>query len=110
LAVAAYGGLPWIVIAGMSFGMMGAESMVGPFWAMATYGMSGTEAAASIALINALGNLGGYFGPFIIGAARTADSGFRGGLLAIGAVMAFSGVLALIAGAESGQRQEVAAA
>jgi ACS family tartrate transporter-like MFS transporter len=110
LAVAAYGGLPWIVIAGMSFGMMGAESMVGPFWAMATYRMSGTEAAASIALINALGNLGGYFGPFIIGAARTAGGGFRGGLLAIAAVMTFSGALALIAGTESRQSEGVTAA
>lgn len=98
LATAAYGGAPWIVIAGMSLGMLGAQSMAGPFWAMATYGMTGTAAAASIALINSIANLGGYFGPYIIGAARNSSSGFRQGLLTLGLTMAISGAVALLAG------------
>lgn len=100
LGMAALGGAPWIVITGMSLGMMGAQSMVGPFWAMATSAMSGNAAAASIAAINSLGNLGGFFGPYIIGLARSADGGFRGGFLAIGATMAVSGALALVVESE----------
>jgi ACS family tartrate transporter-like MFS transporter len=77
-----------------------AESMVGPFWAMATSRMAGLSAAAGIAVINSLANLGGYFGPDIIGFFR-ARGGFRGGLLAIGATVAVSGAMALIVGRKS---------
>ncbi len=97
LGVAAYSSAPFLVIAGMSLGMLGAESMLGPFWAMATNRMGGTSAAAAIAIINSIGNLGGYFGPYIIGFARSANGGF-GGLMPIAAVLAVSGCLALVVG------------
>lgn len=95
LGMAAYIGAPVVVIVGMSLGMIGAQSMAGPFWAIATSRMSGLAAATSIAVINSLGNLGGYFGPAIIGLVRSPGGSFRGGLLAISAVMAVSGVLVL---------------
>ena len=98
LVIAAYSGRPVLVIAGMSLGMLGAQSMVGPFWAMATSRLSGTAAAASIAVINSVGNLGGYFGPYIIGWARSDEGSFRGGLLAVGVVLAMSAGLALVVG------------
>jgi MFS transporter, ACS family, tartrate transporter len=98
LGVAAYGKAPFLVIAGMSLGMLGAQSMSGPFWAMATSRMSGTAAAASIAIINSIANLGGYLGPYIIGFARSSSGGF-GGLLAIAAVVGVSGCMALVVGA-----------
>lgn len=101
LVVAGYARSPVLVVAGIAIGMAGAESMVGPFWAMATSKMSGLSAAASIAVINSLANLGGYFGPDIIGFFRTGGGGFRGGLLAIGATAALSGIVALIVGRPS---------
>jgi ACS family tartrate transporter-like MFS transporter len=95
------------VIAGIGLGMAGAEAMVGPFWAMATSRIRGLSAAAGIAVINSLANLGGYFGPDIIGFFRKVNGGFRGGLLAIGATLALSGAIALIVGREhSRQRTE----
>jgi ACS family tartrate transporter-like MFS transporter len=60
--------------------------------------MEGLSAAAGIAMINSLSNLGGYFGPDIIGFFRTIGAGFRGGLLAIAGAAAISGVVALIVG------------
>lgn len=105
LGMAAYGGAPWLVIAGMSLGMMCAQSMNGPFWAMATSRMSGRGAAAGIAAVNALGNLGGFFGPYIIGLVRSADGGFRGGLFAIGGTLVISGCMALIVGSQSGPQK-----
>jgi MFS transporter, ACS family, tartrate transporter len=98
LVVAAYSGMPVLVIAGMSLGMLGAQSMSGPFWALATSRLSGPAAAASIAVINSLGNLGGYFGPFIIGWARSDGGSFRGGLLAVGVVLAVCAGMALVVG------------
>jgi ACS family tartrate transporter-like MFS transporter len=72
--------------------------MVGPFWALATSRMAGLSAAAGIAVINSLANLGGYFGPDIIGLFRTSNGAFRGGLLAIAATVALSGIAAVIVG------------
>ena len=100
LGVAAYGWTPVLVIAGMSLGMVGAQSMTGPFWALATSRLSATGAAASIAVINSVGNLGGYFGPYIIGWARSDGGSFRGGLLAVGAVLAVSAGMVLVVGSE----------
>jgi ACS family tartrate transporter-like MFS transporter len=69
--------------------------MMGPFWAMPTALLSGTAAAAGIALINSVGNLGGFFGPYIIGVVRTSTGQFKGGLLVVAAALALSGGLAL---------------
>lgn len=98
LALAGYGNSTLIVVSGLALGMAFAEGMVGPFWAMATSSMAGLSAAAGIAMINSLANLGGYFGPDIIGFFRGTNGGFRGGLLAISATVAFSGVIALVTG------------
>jgi ACS family tartrate transporter-like MFS transporter len=103
LVVAGYGTSTVTVVAGIGLGLVCAESMVGPFWAMATSRMAGLSAAAGIAVINSLANLGGYFGPDIIGLFRTVNGGFRGGLLAIGATVAMSGGMALIVGRQSGE-------
>ena len=98
LVAAGYGVSTAMVVACIGLGMACAEAMVGPFWAMATSRMAGLSAAAGIAVINSLANLGGYFGPDIIGFFRKASGGYRGGLLAIAATLAISGSVALIVG------------
>lgn len=101
LILAGFGHSTFIVLTGLAIGLAFAEGMVGPFWAMATSSMGDISAAAGIAVINSLANLGGYFGPDIIGFFRTANGGFRGGLLAIGTAVAISGIFALIVGRRS---------
>jgi len=61
------------------------QSSTGPcFWSLPTAMLSGTAAAGGIALINALGNLGGFFGPYVFGLVRDATGGnFTFGLFAI---------------------------
>jgi len=81
----------------LSVTLMGAFSMNGPFWATTTEMLTETSAAAGIAVINSLGNLGGFLGPYTIGLIRTWTGSFRGGLLAVGALLAVSGALALLA-------------
>ena len=51
----------------MGFAVSGRWSAVAPFWGLTTTFLSGTAAAGSIALINAVGNLGGFGGPYIMG-------------------------------------------
>ncbi|MNO01768.1 putative tartrate transporter [compost metagenome] len=48
--------------------------------------LSGTGAAAGIALINSVGNLGGFFGPGIVGMAKEATGSFEGGLYLLSAL------------------------
>jgi ACS family tartrate transporter-like MFS transporter len=98
LAAAGFGSSTVVVVTCIGLGLVCAESMVGPFWAMATSRMGGLSAAAGIAVINSLANLGGYFGPDIIGFFRKATGEFRGGLLAIAAALALSGGIALMVG------------
>jgi len=106
LAAAGYGSSTVVVVTCIGLGLVCAESIVGPFWAMATSRMVGLSAAAGIAVINSLANLGGYFGPDIIGFFRKATGGFRGGLLAIGATLALSSGIALIVGRQpAGERR-----
>ncbi|MGC8035707.1 MFS transporter, partial [Salmonella enterica] len=46
---------------------VGISSAKAPLWAMPSTFLSGAGAAAGIAMINSLGNLGGFVGPFAIG-------------------------------------------
>ena len=93
MVAAAYGTSTLVVVVGLSVGMAFAEGMCGPFWAMATSRMGGLSAAAGIAVINSLANLGGAFGPIVLG-----YGGFHGGFLAIAATVAVSGAVALAVG------------
>ena len=85
---------PSIVL--ISVAVLGVFSMMGPFWAMPTSFLSGAAAAAGIAIINSIGNLGGFFGPLVIGMVRTSTGQFKGGLLLVSAALAVSGVVALL--------------
>jgi cyanate permease len=60
--------------------------------------LSGTAAAGGIALINALGNLGGFFGPYIFGLVRDASGNFTLGLIAIAIGPAMSAIVVLCLG------------
>ena len=79
----------------LSIAVLGVFSMMGPFWSMPTSLLSGTAAAAGIAFINSIGNLGGFAGPYVIGLVRTSTGQFRGGLLLVSAALAISGIVVL---------------
>jgi MFS transporter, ACS family, tartrate transporter len=95
LAMAAHTDSVSATIALVSVTVLGVFSMMGPFWAMPTALLSGTAAAAGIAVINSIGNLGGFFGPYMIGVVRSSTGSFKGGLLVVGGALALSGCLAL---------------
>jgi MFS transporter, ACS family, tartrate transporter len=58
----------------LSLAMAGLASMMGPFWALATATLRGIGAAAAIALINSVGNTGGFVGPYLLGAVNDATT------------------------------------
>jgi ACS family tartrate transporter-like MFS transporter len=51
------------------------------FWTLPTRFLAGSAAAASIGLINSVGNLGGFFGPYVTGYINTATGSFYGGMI-----------------------------
>jgi MFS-type transporter involved in bile tolerance (Atg22 family) len=69
--------------------------MAGPFWAMASGSLTAAAAARSIALINAIGNLGSGFGPYWIGHLRDTTGSFRAGLLSVAALLTLAGLIVL---------------
>ena len=90
LAIAAFSRAPAAELAALSLAAVGIWGTLGPFWAMSSECLTGTGAAAGIALINSIGNLGGFAGPYLIGAVRGRTDNFALALLAL-AVCPFAG-------------------
>ncbi len=79
----------------LSIAMIGLASMFGPFWTLATSSVGGAGAAAGIALINSVGNIGGFVGPYLLGYVKDRTSSFAMGLVLIGTVVIVGGMLVL---------------
>jgi ACS family tartrate transporter-like MFS transporter len=73
----------WWALVGMSIAAIGFYGSKGPFWAMPPMFLTGTGAAAAIAWINSIGNLGGFFGPWYVGVMKDATGSFAGGLFGL---------------------------
>ena len=75
-----------------AFGIWGA---LGPFWALPTAFLRGTAAAGGVALVNAVGNIGGFVGPTLVGYARDATGSFAAGLWVLAAGLVAGALLTL---------------
>ena len=73
----------------------GVFATVPAFWTLPTALLGGAAAAGGIALVNSIGNLGGYFGPTIIGYFKDADLGYAAGLIALGIFIGSTGLIVL---------------
>jgi ACS family tartrate transporter-like MFS transporter len=58
--------------------------------------LSGAGAAAGIAMINSIGNLGGFAGPYVIGWLKGKTGSYAGGLYLVAATLAVSAVVTLL--------------
>ncbi|OAJ55130.1 MFS transporter [Paraburkholderia ginsengiterrae] len=75
---------------------VGISAAKAPLWAMPSVFLSGAGAAAGIAMINSIGNLGGFVGPFMIGWLKNVTGGYSAGLYVVGATLAVSAVVTLM--------------
>jgi ACS family tartrate transporter-like MFS transporter len=80
LAGAAWWNGSYWAIAAMSIATIGIYGSRPSFWPMPSLFLTGAAAAAGIALINSIGNLGGYLGPFIVGWIKDSTDSFQMGL------------------------------
>ena len=90
-AVSAVSQSPPVILVALSIAAIGICATLAPFWAMPPLFLTGTGAAAGIALINAVGNLGGALGPNLVAWALEETGSYAGGM----AMLSFS----LVAGA-----------
>jgi ACS family tartrate transporter-like MFS transporter len=76
------------------------------FWTLPPLVLGGTAAAAGFALINSIGNLGGFAGPTVMGYLRETTGGYAGGLLVLAAALVIQAaiVVALRLPAPAGPR------
>src|SRR5262249_54804480 len=72
------------------------------FWPLPAEFLAESAAAAAIGLINALGNLGGFLGPYAMGYLRSQTGSFAPGLMVLLACMGAAGVLVLLVPAGKG--------
>ena len=94
-AAAALGrGSPGLATAALSLAAVGFLGAIGPFWSIPAGLFSGSAQAGAIAAINAVGNLAGFLGPYMIGVTRDLTASFAGALAMMAALMALGALLA----------------
>jgi len=74
---------------------IGTYSLFAPFWSLPNEFLTGFSAAAGIALINSIGNLGAFVGPYAMGAINERTRSFQGGLVFAGISLLASAMLML---------------
>jgi len=87
--------LVWVALALWSVAAAGIYSYLGPFWSLPSQFLSGLSAAAGIALINSIGNLGGFIGPSAIGMLTKQSGAMYTGLGFVGCSLFLSAALLL---------------
>ena len=83
----------WWAMVGLSIATFGFYGSKGPFWSMPPMFLTGTAAAASIAWINSIGNLGGFFGPWYVGVIKDLTNSYAGGLYGLAALCVISSIV-----------------
>jgi D-galactonate transporter len=87
---------PTMKMVALSIGAFGVFAVLPVFWTFPTAFLSGAAAAAGIAVINSVGNLAGFFGPFIMGWLKDLTGSFTSGLWAIAACAVMGMVIVLL--------------
>jgi ACS family tartrate transporter-like MFS transporter len=79
----------------LSIAGFGIFAVLPVFWTLPTTFLSGAAAAGGIAIINALGNLAGFVGPYVMGTIKDSTGSFTIGLLVIAGLAILAMLVAL---------------
>jgi MFS transporter, ACS family, tartrate transporter len=100
--ITAYSRSPLLLTLGITLAAVGLLAALPRFWIGPTALLSGTAAAAGIALVAVLGNLGGFVGPAFTGIANDSSGGYELPLTVLAAMLAAT---ALVTGPVSARRR-----
>src|SRR5262245_6436419 len=84
------------LVAALSLTAFGVLGWLGPFWSMPTAMLKEQAAAGGIALVNSMGAVGGFVGPYVLGQVKQHTGSFTGGLLILGACQVASAVIVIV--------------
>jgi ACS family tartrate transporter-like MFS transporter len=101
VAVSLQLGSPLLTMAGITLTAVGIFSAVPTFWQLPSAFLTGTAAAAGIGLINSIGNLSGFAGPYLTGWLKDLTGSFQTGMLVIALSMALAGIVVVALGART---------
>src|ERR1700716_472311 len=102
---------PTLKMISLSVAGFGIFACLPVFWALPTAFLSGAAAAAGIAVINSIGNLAGFAGPFAMGWIKDHTGSYTGGLLLLAALGIIAMFVVLILGhSEASEQPQRAAA
>jgi ACS family tartrate transporter-like MFS transporter len=106
LILAAYASTLVTVMVALIVVNVGISASKPPLWSMPTMFLGGAAAAAGIATINSIGNLGGFFGPALIGWMKGTTGSYAGGLLGVAAFLVASAAAVLLLARSARANQE----
>jgi nitrate/nitrite transporter NarK len=97
-ASALLSGSPILDFVALTLAAIGIYVVIPVFWTLPTVALSGTAAAGGIALINAVGNIGGYAGPALVGYVRETTQSYADALLTLAGFAFLAGILTVAVG------------
>jgi MFS transporter, ACS family, tartrate transporter len=84
-------------IVALTVAAIGIYAALSVFWTLPPSFLGGTAAAGGIALINSISNLGGFFGPYLMGWLKQSTGGYAAGMLVLaGGLVAAAGLVMVI--------------
>lgn len=89
------GGSPYVLLVGLVLLAVGVFGAIPAFWSLPPTFLTGAALAGGIALINSVGNLSGFVGPYVTGWLKDATGNFSIGLVVVAGFMALAGVITL---------------
>jgi ACS family tartrate transporter-like MFS transporter len=101
LIASAYLGNPILAAVAVIIAAMGTYAALPTFWTLPTGFLTGSAAAGGIALINSIGNLGGFVGPYAIGWIKDTTGETTLGLVVLAAGLIMAGVVTFLMGHDS---------
>lgn len=87
---------PYLTFTFLVLAEFGRGIVQGPFWAMPTSLLSGAAAAGGIAVINSVGNLGGFAGPYAMGWLKDKTNSYQTGLFLLASLLVGAAILAVL--------------
>jgi ACS family tartrate transporter-like MFS transporter len=96
-----------VTVLGFMIAYAGFKAYLPAFWSLPSIFLTETAAAGSIGLINSVGNLGGFLGPYVLGKVESMTGSFEGGLFFLIVCMALSALVVFGLGLGDRERPEL---
>lgn len=85
----------WLSFGLLTIALCGAFGAFSPFWSIPPSFLTGAAAGGAIAMINSIGNLGGFFGPYLVGFLKDFTGSFNAAIVFLGISMILGSIIIL---------------